>query len=187
MKCIRDYFKNTMWQKPVVCAVCGRDKYDMPFVTYQLQPGDQLPPGFRSVLGIARHSKHYATQDFTFKHTALDNLMLCARGVHTSPDAIVKVDVCKECAACVHPESPKVSPKLPKYALANKLYLGDLPEEFKDLTWVEDLPVFEKRACSPNRVFSSFPPCHPSLCTLHMHCDPHCVSFLEFSPQTVVP
>jgi hypothetical protein len=49
------------------------------------------------------------------------------------------------------------------------------------------LPVFEKRACSPNRVFSSFPPCHPSLCTLHMHCDPHCVFFLEFSPQTVVP
>jgi hypothetical protein len=125
-------------QKPVVCAVCGRDKYDMPFVTYHLRPGDQLPPGFRSVLGIARHSKHYATQDFTFKHTALDNLMLCARGVHTSPDAIVKVDVCKECAACVHPESPKVSPKLPKYALANKLYLGDLPEEFKDLTWVEE-------------------------------------------------
>ena len=80
-----------------------------------------------------------------------------------------------------------VSPKLPKYALANKLYLGDLPEEFKDLTWVEDLPVFEKRACSLNQVFSSFPPCHPSLCTLHMHCDPHCVSFLEFSPQTVVP
>jgi len=138
MKCIRDYFKNTMWQKPVVCAVCGRDKYDMPFVTYQLRPGDQLPPGFRSVLGIARHSKHYATQDFTFKHTALDNLMLCARGVHTSPDAIVKVDVCKECAACVHPQSPKLSPKLPKYALANKLYLGDLPEEFKDLTWVEE-------------------------------------------------
>jgi len=138
IKCMRDYLRNTTWHKPAVCAVCGRDKYGVPFVTYQLCPGSELPPGFRSVLGIARHSIHYGSQDFTFGHSALDNMMLCTRGLHTSSDAIMKVDVCKDCAVCVDPKSRKVSPKLPMYALANKLYLGDLPEAFKDLTWVEE-------------------------------------------------
>jgi hypothetical protein len=32
MKCMRDYLRNTTWQKPAVCAVCGRDKYGVPFV-----------------------------------------------------------------------------------------------------------------------------------------------------------
>ena len=40
LKCMRDYFTNSMWQKHHVCAVCARDRYDVPSTTYQLQEDD---------------------------------------------------------------------------------------------------------------------------------------------------
>jgi len=81
MKCMHDYLTNTTWQKPAACAVCGRDKYGVPFVTYQLRPGDELPPGFRSVLGIAHHSILYGRQDFSFGQ---QHDVMCTRYAHLS-------------------------------------------------------------------------------------------------------
>ena len=41
--------------------------------------------------------------------------------------------LCKECASHLR------SNKLPRFALANNFYRGELPEEFKDLTLVEEM------------------------------------------------
>jgi len=70
IKCMRDYFRNTMWQKPAVCAVCARDRYGILIVTYELHPNEQLPDAFQSVLGIPHHSIH--KNKFVFGHEAID-------------------------------------------------------------------------------------------------------------------
>ncbi|KAF8317921.1 hypothetical protein DL93DRAFT_2045234, partial [Clavulina sp. PMI_390] len=44
---------------------------------------------------------------------------------------------CAECSRSLNPKAQK-PPALPKHALANKLYLGSLPDQFRDLTWVEE-------------------------------------------------
>ena len=41
--------------------------------------------------------------------------------------------LCKECVSYLR------SNKLSRFALANNFYRGELPEEFKDLTWVEEM------------------------------------------------
>ena len=41
--------------------------------------------------------------------------------------------LCKECASYLR------SNKLPRFALANNFYRGEFPEEFKDLTWLEEM------------------------------------------------
>ena len=41
--------------------------------------------------------------------------------------------LCKECASYLRLN------KLPRFALANNFYRGELPEEFKNLTWVEEM------------------------------------------------
>ena len=140
MKCIRDYFTNSAWCKPAACAVCRHDRFGIPCTSYQLQENDELPVGFRSILNILRRSIHHGKPDFIFGHSAINNMMLCAKGIHVSEDCKLTMNVCDHCNACLVPNTRNkgATPKLPKYALANKLHLGRLPEKFNDLTWVEE-------------------------------------------------
>jgi hypothetical protein len=140
LKCIRDYIRNSTWCRPSVCAVCSRDRYGVPITTYQLDANDELPTGFRTHLGVQRHSMFYGSPDLVFGHPALDNMMLCREGIHMEQGSQLKVDVCQDCVLSLVPKHSKKDPipMLPKYALANKLYLGQLPDMLKDLTWVEE-------------------------------------------------
>jgi len=140
MKCVRDYFTNSAWRKPAACAVCGRDRFGIPITSYQLRENDELPVGFRTVLNIPRRSIHHGKPEFIFGHSAINNMMLCAKGILVSEECKLTMNVCDHCNACLVPNTRNkgASPKLPKYALANKLYLGCLPERFNDLTWVEE-------------------------------------------------
>jgi len=76
------------------------------------------------------------SSEFIFGNHALDSLLLVKSGVHvdeTTHNATVKV--CNQCHASL---SKKPHPRVPKFALKNKLYRGHLPQEFQDLTWVEE-------------------------------------------------
>ena len=45
---------------------------------------------------------------------------------------------CMFVTIAIHATKCNAPPKLPKYSLANNLYIGKLPEQFKDITWVEE-------------------------------------------------
>jgi len=105
---------------------------------YQIKRETDLPPGFRQFLSIPRQSMLYNSTQFVFGHPAIDNMMLCRQGILHCDDSIWKIVVCHDCSACVDPKSGNTLARLPKYALTNKLFLGDLPERFKDVTWVEE-------------------------------------------------
>ena len=138
IKCMRDYFTNSMWQQQPVCAVCARDR--VPGMTYQLKQNDKLPSAFRTFLDVPCHSVLCGKDEFVFGHVALDNMMLCRQGIESSDSSVFKVHVCEDCYGCLDPKSAKrkAPATLPKFSLANKLYLGKLPDRFKDITWVEE-------------------------------------------------
>ncbi|KAF8482258.1 hypothetical protein JB92DRAFT_3149124 [Gautieria morchelliformis] len=50
------------------------------------------------------------------------------------PDGSTKVFLCPDCQSSLTHE------KLPQFTLKNDLYLGRLPDEFADLSWVEEMP-----------------------------------------------
>jgi len=105
LKRMCDYFRNSMWQKQPVCAVCTRDHYGTPSTTYQLQQNDKLPSGFRTFLSIPHHSVHYGRDEFVFGHCALDNMMLCRQGIESSEHTKFKVHVCEDHALTQNPQS----------------------------------------------------------------------------------
>ncbi|KAF6741350.1 hypothetical protein DFP72DRAFT_760101, partial [Ephemerocybe angulata] len=62
--------------------------------------------------------------------------MLDKRGIHRNildPVSYDCVNICRECL------SPLCHAKVPRFALSNNLYRGVLPDEFSDLTWVEEM------------------------------------------------
>src|SRR5258708_34274170 len=66
------------------------------------------------------------------------------------------IDVCSHCHA-----SLKLN-KVPKFSLKNHLYCGHLPDEFHDLTWVEDMAVAIYRATAyVTRLYFSDDPKNP--------------------------
>ena len=68
-----------------------------------------------------------------FENTVLDGLMLDKNGVVESTLSQAWFNVCPECCA-----SLKCN-KVPQLALANNLYRDVLPDQFQDLTWVEEM------------------------------------------------
>ena len=59
--------------------------------------------------------------------------MLYKPAVHCTSGISASLTICKDCYSSLEKE------KMPKYALANKLYRGELPSEFKYLTWMEEM------------------------------------------------
>ncbi|KAG0702030.1 hypothetical protein DFH29DRAFT_805531 [Suillus ampliporus] len=73
------------------------------------------------------------SSEFVFGHSVLDGLMLCKEGVMCDDEDRYRICICNTCMSslCVH--------HIPRLSLANNLYHGQLPSEFSDLTWIEEM------------------------------------------------
>ncbi|KAI6038045.1 hypothetical protein EDC04DRAFT_2570377, partial [Pisolithus marmoratus] len=69
---------------------------------------------------------------FNYIHPALHGLLLDHQGIVRNEKAEATLQVCSDCSTDLSKE------KIPRFALANDLYRGELPEMFTDLTWVEE-------------------------------------------------
>jgi hypothetical protein len=64
--------------------------------------------------------------------------------------------LCKECTSQLRLN------KLPRFALANNFYRGELPEEFKDLTWVEEMAcAIYRNTAHISHIYQSSDPSQP--------------------------
>ncbi|KAG1761817.1 hypothetical protein EDD22DRAFT_779283, partial [Suillus occidentalis] len=70
---------------------------------------------------------------FTFGSELIDGLMLEKAGVVTITDDSVTLNVCGSCQAALRKPD-----RVPRLALKNSLYRGELPVQFQDLTWIEE-------------------------------------------------
>jgi hypothetical protein len=71
--------------------------------------------------------------EFVYGHDALDGLMLYKDAIHFTHGGKITINICDQCYKSLAKD------KVPKFALANGLYRGQLPSQFADLTWVEEM------------------------------------------------
>ncbi|KAF8591012.1 hypothetical protein K439DRAFT_1126327 [Ramaria rubella] len=73
------------------------------------------------------------SNEFMFKDNTLDGLMLAHGGLEGVRDGCMRVSLCPDCYG------PLARGAVPRLALKNRLYRGNLPNEFQDLMWVEEM------------------------------------------------
>ena len=83
----------------------------------------------------------FAAPPTPFADGPLKDKLVDERGVSCEGEKVT-LELCTPCSRSLHKHT------LPKHALANKLYLGPVPEELKDLTMVEEGMIARARAKS---------------------------------------
>ena len=70
---------------------------------------------------------------FQYGVHAINNAVLCKGGMDTLNNKLIFLNICTKCHLALKKKS------VPRLSLANHLYRGELPEEFRDLTWIEEM------------------------------------------------
>ncbi|KAF8461303.1 hypothetical protein JB92DRAFT_2570416, partial [Gautieria morchelliformis] len=98
------------------------------------------------------------SNEFMFDNDAIDGLMLAREGLQSMPNGTTKVFLCPDCQSSLTHE------KLPRFALKNDLYHGRLPDEFADLSWVEEMVCsIYRNTAHVTRLYNSSDPCQPRM------------------------
>jgi hypothetical protein len=128
------YLDGSMWSDPSVCAVCSQFESDGVDVSLSADLS-----GLN--LELLHLTDEYLIQKcvvqgmsscFTFGSDIIDGLILDAAGVLHQDSIPVGFHICSHC------QSALTHNRIPSLALANGLYCGCLPDQFRDLTWVEE-------------------------------------------------
>ncbi|KAG1823157.1 hypothetical protein EV424DRAFT_1321499, partial [Suillus variegatus] len=82
--------------------------------------------------------------------------MLDKEGITCPTSATTTVNVCTDCYRSL------INAKIPRFALANHLYRGSLPVQFRDLTWVEEMVcALYRNIVHVTRLYQSSDPAQP--------------------------
>ena len=129
--CISAYYEATQLKIPPTCCVCSRQQLNVEMHQVSLSTDDRLPD-YLSILSV-EDNPFFSKDEFQFMDSRLNGLMLDPNGIEANTAAGgTKLHVCHPC----HTYLPRSS--MPRFALANELYRGRLPEAFCDLTWIEE-------------------------------------------------
>jgi len=138
LECLKAYRDGTIWKELPICAVCAQ--YSENSSEFKIGQDDTEVPGLN--LGCLEIKDEFIVQqciikcnsaEFVYENAALDGLMLEKKGIRTVDDKTSLLTVCTECQAALRKSN------IPRFALANKLYRGNLPIQFQDMTWVEEM------------------------------------------------
>ena len=157
LKCVNAYYEATQLKIPPTGCVCARQQLDVEIHEISLNSDDHLPDYF-SILSV-EDNPPFTEDEFRFTDSRLNGLMLDANGIQIdAPSGNTKLRVCQPCYTYL----PRSS--MPRFALANKLYRGRLPEEFCDLTWIEErVCAIYSNTALVTRLYQSSDPSQPSV------------------------
>jgi hypothetical protein len=157
LKCTNAYYEATQLKIAPVCCVCSRRQLDVEMHRIPLSSGNKLPDYF-SVVSV-EDNPPFSSDDFRFTDPRLNGLMLDSNGIRTDESSgDTQLCVCHPCYTYL----PRSS--MPRFALANKLHRGRLPEEFQDLTWIEErvCAIYSNTAVI-TRLYQSSDPSQPTV------------------------
>ena len=154
-RCLNAYYTGSQWVMPPVCCVCSRRQHGVDMYDMVVNPNEEIP-GYFSILRNEDMSP-FSDDDFRFTDSRLNGLMLDPSGLQ-SDNGHTTLHICYPCNGYL-PRS-----LMPRFALANQLYRGHLPKEFRDLTWIEE------RVCAKysntavvTRLYQSSDPSQPAV------------------------
>jgi len=153
---IQNYYNGSQWQPPLVCAICARQRSDLNIHQLQIKNNECLPLNLSKLhVNDPFILKNKAVNDFVYETSMLNGLMLERLGLSSD---LSSLNACSDCHSSLSKN------KMPRFALANNLYRGLLPEEFKDLTWVEEMVcAIYRNTAHVTRIFKSSDPSHPRI------------------------
>lgn len=127
-------------------------------VHYIILNAGEPSPEYLSVLST-ENDLSFLQNEFRFRDTRLNGLMLSEDGVDIDMSTgNTKLCVCHCCRTSL------TQLLMPRFALANKLYRGRLPEEFRDLTWVEErVCAIYSNTATITRLYQSSDPSQPKV------------------------
>ncbi|KAG2104978.1 hypothetical protein BD769DRAFT_1393359 [Suillus cothurnatus] len=129
----------TCWEPGNICAVCSRHCHDTRVCDIKPDPQNSALPMHLDILllkdpFILRNCVvHWMSSEFVYNTPWLNGVMLAKAGVATHTNVRVSLNVCSDCFSSLS------HAKVLCLALANRLYRQQLPDQFHDLTWVEEM------------------------------------------------
>lgn len=133
--CLNDYVRGMKWEASPICSVCSRQTEKLKYSilhsrseSFNELHWQALAIEDSSIIGIMKQS---GDAEF-WTVPELHGLMLDQRGLHRRERGFT-LDVCDDCSSSLRKGS------IPRLSLRNDLYRGRLPEEFRDITWVEEM------------------------------------------------
>jgi len=160
-ECLTAYREGTVWTTPPVCAVCSQ--YSEKMETIGIDQDVECSTDFEALqiqdeFIIRQCIVACNSAEFLYQNSKLDGLMLDKRGVENISATKATVRICTEC------RSSLAKSKIPRFALANKLYRGILPVQFQDLTWVEEMVcAIYRNTAHITRLYGSSDPSQPTV------------------------
>jgi len=158
MKCLKNYRNATCYPKHHVCVCCGQAwNYAMIHNVTISHDIDICKKLFVSEPFLINRINENLSSDFHYSVASLNGIILCKEGIHEQNDnGHTILSFCHDCYSSLHQN------KMPRLALANKLYRGTLPKEFSDITWVEEMVCAISRTTTHvTRLYESTDPKQP--------------------------
>ncbi|KAF8530620.1 hypothetical protein JB92DRAFT_3106226 [Gautieria morchelliformis] len=144
LSCCHDYYNVTTWSPPPMCASCGRrsSSRTFDFITTHglLAPCNLELLRLTYPFIITCCIVQTCSNEFMFDDEVINGLMIHRDGTQRLPDGSMNISLCPNCHS-----SLKVG-KVPRFAFKNQQYRGQLPDEFIDLTWVEEMVILHNLA-----------------------------------------
>jgi hypothetical protein len=136
MDCLRDYVDGSRCQPGVVCAVCSRHVCNVNEM--HVDANSELPLNLdilqlNDPFIVTKCVIQCLSSEFIYECSVLDGLMLDTSGIPFCTSDGSTLNICGQCFRSLS------HAKVPQFALANKLYRGQMPPQFHDLTWVEEM------------------------------------------------
>lgn len=162
LHCLNNYYRTSQWSEPPVCAVCAQRLHESQIFELSAGAPNKLHlEGLRLVdpFMIRKCVVQQMSARFTFGSPLIDGLMLDRGGIIDISVDTVWLTICQLCSGALTKAN-----KVPRFALANRLFHGDLPKQFEDLTWVEEkICAIYCVTAHITRLFQSSDPSQPQI------------------------
>lgn len=160
--CLERYYEGSKWREPLVCAVCAQYRRDAAKIDICSEDSTDIHLDhllLRNEFIIRKCVVQSLSTRFSFVNKSLDaRLMLERQGVFCDNEKSTVLRVCSDGRRALSKKS------IPRFALANGLYRGELPNEFHDLTWVEEkICAISSTTAHVTRLFQSSDPSQPKV------------------------
>ena len=153
-QCLEDYRMGTIWTPRPICCVCGLERQTV--IDVKVTAVDGSPINLYPLRVTDPHIPNCA--NFQYGLDAVDGAILEPLGFKDlTPDGVI-MQICSDC------HSSLAKDRLPRLELANHLYRGKLPDEFADLTWIEEMVCAKFRNTAHiTRIYQSSDPSQPKV------------------------
>ena len=140
-ECLANYRHHTIWHQPHICCVCGLEQKNVTEIDVSNTSTCSLDFSYLH----ARDSFITDLVEFQYGSHIIDNCMLDKAGFKQHDEHTIIIQIYDECFSALNHK------RIPRLSLTNYFYRGKLPDDFRDLTWVEEM-VCTKYRKSKNKV-----------------------------------